>query len=282
MVTVENVDFRYGKVPLFEKLSLAMAPGGIYGLLGRNGSGKTSLMKLFAGLRFPQAGKIEIMGHEPRSRSPEFLADMMFVPESFFAPAVQISHYVAQYAPFYPRFDPHFFARALREFGLSSEQNLAKLSYGQQKKAILAFALASGSRLTLLDEPTNGLDIPGKSEFRKLMVGAVQEDRVFVISTHQLHDVENLIDSVIILHGGHIVFNQRLCDIEQHLTFCRFAEEPAGDEILYCEKSVGGWAAISTTTETAAGENPVDLELLFKAVVEHRVSPFENIFKKSV
>ena len=209
MIKIENLSFNYGpKKPLFDQLNLTLPYGNIYGLLGKNGAGKSTLLKMMAGLLFPQKGKLDVVGFHPNERHPEFLQEVYFVSEEFELPSLSMEQFVRMYSPFYPRFNHLLFDEYLYEFKLPRQQKLPNMSYGQKKKFILAFGLATDCKLLILDEPTNGLDIPSKSQFRKIVASAIHEERSFIISTHQIRDMENLIDPIIILDEGKIVFFQ--------------------------------------------------------------------------
>ena len=213
MIEIKNLSFGYRKEKLFSGLDLQLKPGNIHGLLGKNGVGKTTLLKLIAGLRYPQDGECLVWNYVPRRRLPGMLEDLYFIPEEFFVPTLTIKSYEKIYAPLYPRFDGVALAEYEKEFDLDVDKKLTEFSYGQKKKFLLAFGLASNCRLFLLDEPTNGLDIPSKSQFRRVLASALADDRIIIISTHQVRDMENLIDDIIILEDGKIVFNQYTHDI---------------------------------------------------------------------
>jgi ABC-2 type transport system ATP-binding protein len=189
MIELSNLSFSYTRETLFSQLDLSLRPGNICGLLGKNGAGKTTLLKLLAGLLFPQKGKARIMGMRPNDRSPAFLQELSFLPEEFSLPSVSPKKYEQLYAPFYPRFRSALFSNYLSEFEIEPNQNLDRCSFGQKKKFLLAFGLSTDSRLTLLDEPTNGLDIPSKRQFRKALASVLTDDRLIVISTHQARDL---------------------------------------------------------------------------------------------
>ena len=210
MISIDGLDFGYGEKALFRQLQMSLVPGNIYGLLGLNGAGKSTLLKLMTGLLFPDAGTLSVLGRKPADREPAFLAQVFMLPEELNLPGITGEEYVSGLAPFYPRFDQERFERYSNEFELPRNTKLTAHSYGQKKKFLLAFGLASGTSLLVLDEPTNGLDIPSKGLFRRLVAEALTDDRVFVISTHQVKDVESLIDPIVILHqephsdGAHV------------------------------------------------------------------------------
>ncbi len=265
MVTIENMSFGYSrKKVLFNQLSLELKPGNIYGLLGKNGAGKTTLLRIIAGLVFPKTGVCLIDNKDSSLRLPQTLQDIYFLPEEYQLPPIKISVYEALNAPFYARFDADKFKWLLSEFELNASDNLGKLSYGQKKKFLLAFGLATNARLLLMDEPTNGLDIPSKSQFRRVIAASLSEEQVLVISTHQVRDLESLIDPVIVIDNGRIIFNRSLQEITRCLQFGTVKE---GSAALYSEETMGGFAAI--LPNTTGKETRLDLELLFNGVVSH-------------
>ncbi|MCK4608105.1 MAG: ABC transporter ATP-binding protein [Gammaproteobacteria bacterium] len=218
MIEIKELSFGYKAAPqLFVDLMLELTEGNIYGLLGKNGAGKTTLLKLIAGMLSPVQGGCQVMGYKPHLRHPLFLQDIYFIPEEFSVPPITVDLYVNLYAPFYAKFDYQAWNEALDEFCLPRDKKLHILSYGQKKKFLVAFALATNCKLLLLDEPTNGLDIPSKSQFRKLMARMLTEERSFIIATHQVRDLETLIDTVVILDEGRIIFNEPIYESETNL-----------------------------------------------------------------
>jgi ABC-2 type transport system ATP-binding protein len=278
MIQIESMTFGYGKGPLkegslfkgalFEGLDLRLETGTVYGLLGLNGAGKTSLLKLLAGALRPQSGSIRVFGAEPWRREASFLADTVFVPEDPWLPAVDSATWLKRYAVFRPAFDLRRFADLSREFSLDGEKLLTKYSYGQRKKFALAAALSSGSRLVLLDEPTNGLDIPSKSQFRRALAESVDPGRVVVVSTHQVRDLERVIDPAVIVHGGKILFSLGSEQMAERLGLAHLRE--LGPEVVYAEKDSVGYSALLCRGSAQAGEDGMqiaDLELVFNAAI---------------
>ncbi|MFD2569621.1 ATP-binding cassette domain-containing protein [Spirosoma soli] len=270
MVELRDVSFGYrrGK-PLYETLNLRLQAGAIYGLLGPNGAGKSTLLRLIAGLLYPRAGEIEVNHYKPGDRKPAFLEDLFLVPEEFDLPSVRIGQFIASNVPFYPRFDQAQMAGYLREFGLTDNHKLHELSHGQKKKVLIGFGLATNTAILLMDEPTNGLDITSKSQFRRLVAGAVDEHRTVVISTHQARDLEALIDPIIILAERSrskmtVALNAGAEEITNRLWFGMVPELEADQPILYSERAVGGYAVVA---ENQSGETSrLDLERLYNAV----------------
>lgn len=265
MIQINNLSFGYRRQgSLFEGLSFALKPGSITGLLGKNGAGKTSLLKIVAGLLFPDTGEISVLSHEPRQREPTFLRDIFFVPEEFHLPSISIENFIRANSPFYPNFDVGQIRRMLKEFELSSEKVIDQLSYGQKKKFLISFALATKCRLLILDEPTNGLDIPSKVIFRKIIAGALDENQLVLISTHQVKDVETLIDRILILDEGKIILEKEMLEISSQLQFSSTHVLEEG-QVLYSEMVPGGYKVIAPQRN---GNSSVDIELLFNAVTK--------------
>lgn len=267
MVHVEQLGFGYGRTELFREVGLDLAPGRIYGLLGLNGAGKSTLLRLMAGLLYPTSGRVRALGNEPARRTPSYLSRLFVLPEALDIPRLTDREYIAVRAPFYPGFDHERMARFLNELEVPTGRKLARLSHGQQKKFLLSFGLASGASLLMLDEPTNGLDIPSKGLFRRLVADGLTDERTFVIATHQVRDVESLIDELVVLHDGKVLLNRSISALSGRLGTSIESSRPEEDDDgpLYVERTVGGFAVVRN--DTGAGDRRLDLELLFKAVV---------------
>ena len=211
MISIKNVTFGYTpSVCVLDAFSLDFADGGVYGLLGKNGTGKSTLLYLITGLLRPQKGLVEIDGVEASLRKADMLADMFIVTEEYDLPAISLKNYVKALKPFYPRFSDELLEKCLREFEMDTDVNLGALSMGQKKKVYICIALAANTKYLLLDEPTNGLDIVSKSLFRKVVVAGMSEDKTVIISTHQVHDVEHLLDHVVIVDRNRVLLDQKL------------------------------------------------------------------------
>ncbi|MEQ8245067.1 ABC transporter ATP-binding protein [Fulvivirga sp.] len=264
MINIKNLNFTYAKKqqPLFNELDCELNAGSIVGLLGKNGAGKTTLLKLMIGLLSPTEGFVDVIGHEPAKRQPSLLQDIFFVSEEFDIPGISINNFVKANSGFYPRFDLELLQRLIKDFELPETKSLQKLSYGQKKKFLISFALATKCRLLVLDEPTNGLDIPSKSIFRRVLAGSLDEDQLVIISTHQVKDVENLIDRILMLEKGKFIMQKDLFDISSQLNFTT-TSSTEGENILYSEMVPGGYRVI---TPQVNGNSSVDIELLFNAI----------------
>ncbi len=230
MVRIRNLDFGYSRrVPLFQNLNLDLDRGRIYGLLGKNGAGKTTLLKNIVGLAFPWAGTCLVDERPAAARLPLTLEDLFFLPEEVHVPALTAAQYVAHTAGFYPRFNQEQLYEYLRELEVPLDAKLNRFSHGQQKKFMIAFALAANTGLLVLDEPTNGLDIPSKVQFRKIVASALSEERCMIISTHQVRDLESLIDTVVVVHDREIVLNRELDELAERLMFVTGAAAETAD-----------------------------------------------------
>lgn len=263
MIEVQNLSFTYSKKKngIFNNLSLSMEGGHIYGLLGKNGAGKTTLLKLIAGLRFPQQGSCKVLGMESKKRNAVMLEDIYFLTEEIWLPDTNIEDYLKMYAGAYPKFDTNIFDKCLREFEINSSDKLKNMSFGQKKKVAISFALATQCKILIMDEPTNGLDIPSKGQFRKLAAELITEDRCMVLSTHQVRDLESLIDRIIILDESQILLNQTTDVICEKLMFKTLMSIENQPDMLYSEFTPKGFLAVFNNTDKV--DSKLDLEVLF-------------------
>lgn len=266
MVEFKNASFGYSKNhPIYENINIGLSPGKIYGLFGKNGEGKSTLLRNMCGLLFPTSGNISVNGHEPKLRNPDFLSDIFLIPEDVQLPNLSVKHYVRTYGVFYPNFSENDFYGNLQELEVSESQQIKSLSYGQQKKVLIAFALATHVSTLIMDEPTNGLDIPSKSQFRKLIAASLTDDKTFIISTHQVRDLDNLIDHVLIMNKGKFVLNAGLDEITEKLSSKLLPKSQLNEDVIYAEETLGGYA---TLTKNTTGEySKINLEHLFTAAV---------------
>jgi ABC-2 type transport system ATP-binding protein len=268
MIQFNNLSFGYtSKKLLYKNLSLTINQGSIYGLLGKNGAGKSTLLKNMVGTLFPVEGEILINGMSPKKRQPSFLQTIYYIAEDVFVPPLTIKQYKNLFAPFYPEFNEDSFYNYLNMLDVSFEGKLNKLSFGQQKKFVIAFALACNTKVLLMDEPTNGLDIPSKTQFRKLIASVMYDDRIIFISTHQIRDLENMIDNVIIVDKGDLLLHASIATISDKLCFKTVNEIPQGAKVIYEEKMLKGTAVVMENTD--GEDSKLNLEQLFNGVTEN-------------
>lgn len=268
MIQLDKLNFSYSKkTDLFEDLNLSLDQGKIYGLLGRNGTGKSTLLKLIIGVLFPQKGQIKIDNYLASDRNPVVLQNIFYLSEDYELPGVSVSSYVSAYSGFYPKFDKLKFEELLTLFEIPDNGVITKMSFGQKKKFLIAFGLATNAQYLLLDEPTNGLDIPSKSQFRKAMLTGFQEDQIVLISTHQIRDLNQLIESIIVLDKGQVIFNKNVFELEEKLDFAKSLSDTPMPNELYSEGVMGGYIHILPNSSGEASE--VELEVLFNALIQN-------------
>ena len=278
MIDFKQVDFRYSKrVPLLSNLSLEINPGHIHGLLGKNGEGKSTLLKLISGLLFPQAGSVNVMGFTPSKRNPVMLNEIYFLSEELPKFSLSIENFEKVYAPFYPNFSTGQFDNYLKEFDIPSKKaTMNKLSYGQKKKVMIAFGLATNTKIILMDEPTNGLDIPSKGQFRRMVASTLEDDRCMIISTHQVRDLDSLIDSIIIMDSHEIVFNEPIDNITNKLLFKVYDTNEKDASVIYSEDNLRGFYQVRENVNQE--DSKLDIELLFNSVFTNK-NRIKEIFK---
>ena len=268
MIRINNITFSYRRKAddVLTNLSLSIEPGAIYGLLGLNGEGKSTLLHLMAGVLTPNAGNITIDDVDVRLRRPSTLSKLFIVPEEFSLPEISLENYVRINAPLYPNFNRDDMERYLKEFGLNSNINLKGLSMGQKKKVFISFALAANTPVMLMDEPTNGLDIPGKSTFRKVISMAASDDRTIIIATHQVRDIDKLLDHIIVMFNHKLLLNEPISEISRRLAFVESNDAELVEKALYCQSSVAGKSLVLPNDNDDDSE--VNLETLFNLAIE--------------
>ena len=252
---------------MFENINLTFTEGHIYGLLGENGVGKTTLLKIINGLQCPNRGECLVDGKKPFSRTPDLLQEIFFLPEGVIAPSYATPiKYADSIGVFYPNYNRTLFLDLMQEMEVAYDKKFEQLSYGQKKKAMFCLAVALKTKYLLLDEPTNGLDIPSKTDFRRIMARHTTEDTITIISTHQVKDVENLIDPIVILSKDDVLVNASIEEIAQKLYFSFDSEK--NDQAIYSEMVPGGF--INVMRNTDALESNVLIEPLFNTAVRNR------------
>ena len=279
MLKINDLSFSYnGKsCKVFSDFSLNFEKGAVYGLLGKNGTGKSTLLYLITGLLHPQQGSVLFKGEEVRRRLPSTLSDVFIVPEEFEFPSMSMKQYVKLNAPFYPNFSNEQLKKNLALFDFDENIRLGDLSMGQKKKAYMCFALAANTSLLVMDEPTNGLDIPSKSEFRRLIASNMTDEKTIIISTHQVRDIDSLLDHIVIIDQSRVLLNASNADICRRLLFAELPMSEPTDGALYVQPSVVGNSAILLNEYDE--ESRLNLELLFNGVLAER-DKFAQVFNR--
>lgn len=267
MIKVENLSFTYPKSKhmVLHDFSFSLEAGRVYGLLGRNGAGKSTLLYLITGLLTPKKGKIVYHDINVRSRLPMTLQDMFLVPEEFELPSISLKKYIDLNAPFYPNFSKEDMYKYLHCFEMDMDVNLGALSMGQKKKVFMSFALATNTSLLLMDEPTNGLDIPGKSQFRKFMASGMTDNKTIVISTHQIRDIDKMLDSVMIMDESQVLLNESTVHICEKLCFKESDDRSLIDKALFAVPSLHGNSLLLLNEHNE--DSDINIELLFNAIL---------------
>ena len=278
MIQLNNVEFGYVKTrPLFNGVTLHLEPGHFYGLLGCNGAGKTTLLKIMTGLLFPQSGEALLDGKPSCNRTAEQLQKVYFLQEEIFVPHLKINEFEAAFAPFYPNFNHEQFTEYLREFEMDNMFGfIDKFSHGQKKKVMIAFALATNVPLLIMDEPTNGLDIPSKSTFRKIMAAYADDQKIVLISTHQVRDLHSLLDAVSIIDNGRMILNASTDVIIDKVLFDENDTLAQDGKVFYTEETPTGIKQVKENIHHL--ESKIDLEHLFNAAVQNK-KEFTEMFQ---
>ena len=268
MLQINQISFGYNKKAgdLFSDFSLNLEAGNVYGLLGKNGAGKSTLIYLMTGLLTPREGEALMDGENVRKRLPKTMNDIFLIPEEFDLPRLTLKQYVSINAPFYPNFSMEDMQRYLDIFEMGGDMNvkLHTLSMGQKKKVFMAFAFATNTRVLIMDEPTNGLDIPSKSQFRKLIGTGMTDDKMMLISTHQVRDISDILDHVVIIDHSKVLLNASFADVMSKVAFRPLR---AGDEPIFVLQSPFG--PLAAVPAGSGEETAVDLEMLFNATLQN-------------
>lgn len=265
MIRITNLDFGYSKAkPLFQNIELDLQRGKIHGILGKNGIGKTTLLKLMIGGLYPKQGTITIDDLDVTKRYVKVQQNIFFLPEEYTVPQISVTQFLEAHSTFYPQFNQDKFYSLLSSFDISKNEKLAKLSLGSRKKFMIAFGLACQTKYLIFDEPTNGLDIPSKSLFRKIIASEVTDELTIIISTHQVRDLGQLLDTIVILDEGKIIFNQDIPNIEKQLLFTKSLSVLNNINPIYSEQIMGGHLYISPNDNKEMTE--AELEALFNAI----------------
>ncbi len=267
MLTIENVHYGYRKnQSLFNGLDFTLEPGKISGLLGKNGSGKSTLLRLISGAYFPQDGNISFEGNPTQKRDVETQASIYFLQEDDELPSYKISQYLNFYTPFYPEFSKIDFNKMLEDFEVDPSKKIKDLSFGQKKKFSVAFALSTGVKLLILDEPTNGMDIPSKSTFRKAVSQSLREDQSIIVSTHQIRDLGQLLDTIIVINNGKILLKDDMFSLSEQFSCSYMPGNTPPESSLYAEPAPGGNIVLQKSDGTPSD---IDIEVFFNAIISN-------------
>ena len=275
MIKINDLKFSYNSVPVLTGITTDLEEGKIYGLLGENGVGKTTLLTLLCGLKKVEAGYIETDGIDPYKRLPETLQNQYYLPDEVAPVNMKAISYAESAGKFWPRFDFDKFLKLMELFENDPLKNMAKMSAGQLKKTYIAFALACNTKYLFMDEPTNGLDIPSKTSFRSAISKYTSEYTTVVISTHQVRDLENIIDPIIILDRRDVLLNASEYEITSKLFFDYGNTLNPGS--LFTEQIPGGF--IQVYENKTGEESKINVEALFNTVHNNK-EYIKKLFRK--
>ena len=277
MITVDNLSFSYGKrkPKVLDGFSMNLTEGNVYGLLGKNGTGKSTLLYLMAGLLRAKTGKVCFKGMDVSKRCTAILQNMFLVPEEFALPALSMKQYVKLNAPFYPNFSMEQLKSCLNGFEMNEDIHLGELSMGQKKKVFMCFALATNASLLMMDEPSNGLDIPSKSQFRKVIASGMTDEKTVIISTHQVRDIDSLLDHVLLMNDSKLLLDESVANICDKLYFAEQGMNEPTEDVLYVQPSVQGNSVILPNLHHE--DSKLNLEVLFNAMLAEK-EKMQSIF----
>ncbi len=265
MINISKCSFAYANnKEVLSQLDTSLQSGRVYGLLGKNGVGKSTLLKLLSGYIFPTEGSITALGSEPKRREPAYMRDVFFVTEEIEALTIPMRQYAKHTSLFYPNFSMEQLESFLNEFEVDIDAKMNTLSQGQLKKAIVSFGLACNTKIVLMDEPTNGMDIPSKGQFRKIVSNVATDDRCIIISTHQVRDLDSMIDSLLIIKENKLLLNTTIEDISKRLKFAPIGNiaNPIHQEL----SARGDWGV---EINESGIESRVDIEMLFNMAINN-------------
>lgn len=266
MIEIKDLAFSYGKTPILKSITTTLEEGRIYGLLGENGVGKTTLLTLLCGLKKVCSGSITTDGENPFDRTPTLLQNQFYLPDEVLPVAMKAECFAKERGAFWPDYDHSKFLEIMKEFENDPAKKMNQMSAGQLKKTYISLALACGCKYIFMDEPTNGLDIPSKTQFRSAIMKYTSDDSTIVISTHQVRDLENIIDPIIILDRQDVLLNASVEEITSKLYFDYGTQ--LHPESLYSEQLPGGF--IQVYNNTTGEDSKINVEALFNAVHKNK------------
>lgn len=266
MIEIKDLAFSYGKTPVLKSITTTLEEGRIYGLLGENGVGKTTLLTLLCGLKKVCSGSITTDGQNPFDRTPTLLQNQFYLPDEVLPIAMKAECFAKERGAFWPDYDHSKFLEIMKEFENDPAKKMNQMSAGQLKKTYISLALACGCKYIFMDEPTNGLDIPSKTQFRSAIMKYTTDDSTIVISTHQVRDLENIIDPIIILDRQDVLLNATVEEITSKLYFDYGTQ--LHPESLYSEQLPGGF--IQVYPNSTGEDSKINVEALFNAVHKNK------------
>ncbi len=213
IIKAQSLKKSYGKKVVLDDVSFEIEEGSIVGLLGPNGCGKTTLIKILTGLIKDHTGMIKIANEEPGPYTKSIVA---FLPDKSYLPDwMKPTDAIKYFADFYSDFDKNKAERMVRDFGLDPSQRLKTMSKGQQEKLNLILVMCRQAKLYILDEPLGGLDPAARSAILDLIMSNYAQNATVLLSTHLINDVERIFDRVLMISGGKVIVNSHVNEIRE-------------------------------------------------------------------
>lgn len=214
MIDIINLSKKYGKVQALDDVSFQIKEGKIIGIFGINGVGKSTILKSIAGVIKPDKGKILIDGEEINHKSYNKIA---FIPDvDTYFPHLTIKESLEFMKEFYINWDEEKAYNMLKIFNLTDDQMISNLSKGNRARVKIILGFAQNAKYILLDEPFSGIDIFKREEFIKAMVEYISPNQSIIITTHEIAEIEEIVEEVIILHDGKVAFNFNVEEVRQN------------------------------------------------------------------
>jgi ABC-2 type transport system ATP-binding protein len=278
-IEVRDLTVKYGRKTAADHVRFSVERGAVYALLGRNGAGKSSLVRCLLGLQRPSSGSASIFGEDTWSRRVPLMQRVGVVSEEADAPPEMTVAAIGKFcSDVYSRWDKSILESRLRAFDIPADSKFGSLSKGQKKQVSLALALAMMPDLLVLDDPTLGLDVVArKSLFDEVIAELADRGITVLITTHDLGGVEALVDRVGIMKNGRIVLDEELEPLKARFRRIRFAAQPVALEesklrTAFVRKWGGGAEAVVTNYDDLA------FERLHSANAEVSAMTLEEIF----
>jgi len=214
LITVENLHKSYGSKTVLDGISFHAAPGQIIGLLGPNGCGKTTLIKILTGLIKDHTGTVRINNEEPGAYTKSIVA---YLPEKSYLPDwMRPLDAIRYFSDFYQDFDKAKAEEMVSRFGLDMKQRVKTMSKGQQEKLRLLLVICRNAKLYILDEPLGGVDPAARAKILDLILENHAASSTVLISTHLISDVESIFDRVLMISEGHLIVNSHVNELREN------------------------------------------------------------------
>ena len=211
LIEARGLNKNFGPIPALAGVDLELAGGQVIGLLGENGCGKTTLLKVLAGVMQDHAGHVRIAG---RRLGPETKACVSFLPDaSYLKDSATVSQCIGMFSDFFSDFRADKASDMIKFFGLAEDMKLKQMSKGMREKAQIALAMSRDAKVFLLDEPISGVDPAARDVILKGIVRNLEADALVLISTHLIHDLETVLDAVVMMRHGKVLLTGQVDDL---------------------------------------------------------------------